>query len=71
MNRRQVLAGAAAVAALPVVAATQIETEVHPEKGKTYKDLYWDAQAHIDSLELDLSEMRAHAMIMKKNASVV
>ena len=65
MNRRQVIAGAAAVAALPIAAQAKTE-EIHPEKGETYKDLYWNAQAHIDKLELELSEMRAHAMIMKK-----
>ena len=61
MNRREVLAGAAAVT------AKAVETgEIHPEKGETYKDLYWHAQTHIDKLELELSEMKAHAMIMKK-----
>ena len=31
-----------------------------------YKDKYWQAQAHIEALEQEVSELKAHAMIMKK-----
>ncbi len=57
INRRQVIAGAAAVAAVPL--ATEVKAE------ENYKDKYWEAQAQIDSLERELDEMYAHARIMQ------
>ena len=71
MNRRNVIVGGAALVAAAAApsAIAQNKTEIHPEKGETYKDLYWQAQTHIDNLELELSELHAHAKIMKKRAS--
>jgi hypothetical protein len=59
INRRQVIAGAAATAALPLV--TEAKTE------NIHEDLYWEAQSHIDQLENELQEMRAHALVIKAN----
>lgn len=67
MNRRQVLAGSAALAVGGVALSAQGEktlAEIDLE------DKYWQNQWLISELEQELSEMRAHARIMK-NASVV
>ncbi len=61
MNRREILAATAALTVIPVSGGTKLIDN---------SDNYWDAQWHINVLEEELSEMRAHAKIMK-NASVV
>lgn len=57
MNRRKILA-MLGLAPLAAVAAPKPEEKTvplllwfHPDKKKTYRDLYWEAQAHIQELE--------------------
>ena len=68
MKRRNFIAGgcAAALAPLAGAAASEPKDEVHPETGMSYKDMYWAAQSHINALEQENSELRAHAMIMDR-----
>ena len=77
MKRRDFIAGGCAV---PLVAGAgplfaddepvmpPIQEVVHLEKRKTFKDLYYEAQTHINALEEENAELRAHAMIMSKRA---
>ena len=56
INRRKILA-MIGLAPLATVTTTQakITDDIHPDKGESYKDLYWQAQTHIDNLEAELA----------------
>lgn len=63
MKRRDFVA-AAGILPITVAAGQAVSDDkalgVHPEKGETYEELYWDAQAHIDKLELEVKELKGH-----------
>lgn len=61
MNRREAIAGTAALAVTTASAA-----KVHVEENE---DKYWESQSQIDSLEQELSEMKAHARIMHRSSN--
>lgn len=61
MKRRDFIAGGCAVTL--AVPASLVAAE---DQQDDHKDKYWQAQAHINAVEQELSELRAHAQIMRK-----
>ena len=67
MNRRELI-GASTLVSIGYAgfAATAIGIITVPV---SYEDKYWESQTHIDALEQENAELRAHARIMKMHRS--
>ena len=77
MNRREVLVGAAALAAVPAALAEDVELSTWQKAVAEaaedapvidfveMEDKYWDAQWQINEYELELSEIRNHVTATK------
>lgn len=63
MNRRQLIAGAAAAVVAPAVAVQAADT--------TIEDKYWEAQWQISEYENDRQEMRSHRAALEINSKLI